>query len=384
MNVDWLIVGAGYVGCVLAERIATQLDQRVVIVDRRNHIGGNAFDRYDQHGILIHQYGPHIFHTNSKRVWAYLSQFTNWHQYYHQARAEIDGKMVPVPFNLNSLHALFPAAQADRLENELLAQFGPESRVPILQLRKTTNKHLRELADYIYDNMFVGYTAKQWNMKPEELDTSVTNRVMVGITRDNRYFQDAFQCLPSDGYTNMFRKMLTHENIHMVLGTDYRALLSNLKFKRMIYTGPLDAFFDYSHGELPYRSLQFEFVNYETEKYQEFAVINYPNSHAYTRISEYKHMTGQQSPTTTVAVEYPRDYSPGCNEPYYPVPKEENHELVKLYQREIRKLNGSVIFAGRLADYKYYNMDQAVARALQVFEKVIVRSEVSLNLLSSE
>jgi len=372
MKVDWLVVGAGFTGCVLAERIASQLGQKVLIVERRNHIGGNAYDYYDQHGILIHKYGPHIFHTNAQKVWDYLSQFTAWRPYYHRVLAVVEGKKVPVPFNLNSLYTLFSGKYAERLESQLLEQYGFGAKIPILRLRDSALGDLKYLAEYIYKNIFYGYTLKQWERKPEELDPSVTGRVPVYISRDDRYFHDTYQAMPLAGYTELFKRMLDHPKIKVLLNTDYRELLTEVQFNRMVYTGPIDAFFDYMHGELPYRSLRFEFGYYSAETYQEVAQVNYPNEHEFTRITEFKYLTGQRAYGTTVAVEYSHSYERGKNEPYYPIPQEQHRQRHALYLREAKALNGTVLFAGRLADYKYYNMDQAVARALSLFEERIV------------
>ncbi|MGJ3223608.1 UDP-galactopyranose mutase [Geobacillus thermoleovorans] len=375
MKFDWLIVGAGYTGCVLAERIATQLGQRVLIVEKRDHIGGNAYDYFDENGVLVHKYGPHIFHTNSRKVWDYLSQFTDWTPYYHKVLAVVDGKKVPVPFNLNSLYALFPPKYAEKLENILITEYGFGVKVPILKLLESDISDLKGLAQYIYKNVFYGYTLKQWELKPEELSPSVTGRIPVYISRDDRYFQDTYQAMPKLGYTEMFRKMLNHRNIKVLLNTEYQEIKNEVQFSRMIYTGPIDAYFGYMFGKLPYRSLKFDFVQYSEEKYQEVAQVNYPNEYPFTRITEFKHMTGSQSKGTTIAIEYPQRYIEGENEPYYPIPKDEYQELYNKYLNEAKKLNGQVIFAGRLADYKYYNMDQVVARALHVFEKEICRNE---------
>jgi UDP-galactopyranose mutase len=372
MRVDWLIVGAGYTGLVLAERIASQLAQKVLIVERRSHIGGNAYDYYDDNGILVHRYGAHIFHTNSKRIWDYLSRFTAWRPYYHRVLALVDGKKVPLPFNLNSLYSVFSPRYASRLEDLLLEHYGYGIKVPILKLRQSTNGELHFLADYIYEKVFYGYTLKQWGLKPEELNPSVTGRVPVYISRDDRYFQDTYQAMPKFGYTEMFRRLMDHPNIKVLLNTDYREIADEINFNRMIYTGPIDEFFDHMHGKLPYRSLRFEFAYHEVEPYQEVAVVNYPSEHAFTRIAEFRHMTGQRTYGTTVAVEYPNAYLPGRNIPYYPVPREENRQRYNLYLKEAQKLKGTVLFAGRLADYQYYNMDQAVARALAVFEKEVI------------
>lgn len=374
MKFDWLIVGAGFTGAVLAERIASELDKKVLIVERRRHIGGNAYDYYDQHGILVHKYGPHIFHTNSKKVWDYLSRFTEWRPYYHRVLAYVEGQLVPVPFNLNAIRQLFPVRLAERLEEKLISFFGYGARVPILRLIEVEDKDLRFLADYVYRYVFEGYTLKQWGVKPEELDPSVTGRVPILVSRDDRYFQDTYQAIPKEGYTILFSRMLNHPNIKILLGVDWKEIEGEVKFDRMIFTGPIDEFFGYLHGPLPYRSLKFNFLHYSIPQYQPVAQINYPNEHPFTRITEFKHLTGQVHPGTTVALEYSEAYRPGENEPYYPVPKEENQEQYERYKKEAAKLK-TVLFVGRLADYRYYNMDQAVARALKVFEKVICNNE---------
>ena len=370
MKFDWLIIGAGYSACVLAERLATQLDQKVLIVEQRNHIGGNAYDYYNEHGILVHKYGPHIFHTKSKKVWDYLSQFTEWRYYYHHVLGVIEGKKVPIPFNLNTLYALFPPRYAEKLENQLLENFGFGVKVPILKLRESASGDLDFLADYIYKNIFRHYTMKQWNLKPEELDSGVTGRVPVYISRDNRYFQDRYQAMPKLGYTKMFDRMIDHPNIKVLLNADYREIIDDVQFNRVICTGPIDTFFDYQHGKLPYRSIRFEFENLDTERYQEVGTVNYPNEYDITRITEQKYLSGQTLPKTTLVKEFPQAYVPGKNDPYYPIPREENRDRLNLYLKEAEKLNGTVLFAGRLGDYKYYNMDQAVIRALGIFEKI--------------
>ncbi|WP_410514017.1 UDP-galactopyranose mutase [Paenibacillus sp. BR2-3] len=371
MKVDWLIIGSGFTGATLAERIATQLGQKVLVVDKRDHIGGNSYDCFDEHGILIHKYGSHTFHTNSDMVWNYLSQFTQWRPYFHEVRTVIDGKMVPVPFNLNSLHVLFPKNFAEKLEELLIQHFGFGVKVPILKLREAASGELSFLADYIYQNVFYKYTLKHWELDPEQLDRSVTGRVPVIISRDNRYFQDKYQGLPKHGYTRMFNRMLGHPNIKLMLNTDYREVMNQIKYKRMIYTGPIDEYFNYVHGTLPYRTLQFEFETLDQEYHQEVGTVNYPFEYDYTRVLEQKHLTGQISSKTTISYVYPQKYEPGVNEPYYPIPRNENRELYKLYQAEADKIKDKVLFAGRLADYRYYNMDQAVARALTLFKSEI-------------
>lgn len=376
MHFDYLIVGAGFTGSVLAERIASQLDKCILLVERRNHIGGNAYDYYNRDGILVHKYGPHIFHTNSKMVWDYLSKFTEWRPYYHKTLGVVEGKKVPIPFNLNSLQACFPRKYAEKLESLLIDRFGYGKKVPILKLREKSSGELNFLADYIYQNVFLGYTTKQWNLKPETLADSVTARVPVLVSRDNRYFQDTYQAIPRFGYTNMFRNMLDQKNIKLLLNTDYREIAEDISFDRMIYTGPVDAYFDYLYGELPYRSLHFEFKTSDTEYYQETAIINYPNNYDFTRITEFKYLTGQKCKKTTWAIEYPQPHIRGETTPYYPIPREENRKLYRKYQAECNKLSGSVFFAGRLADYNYYNMDQATARALTVFKNQVLETEI--------
>ncbi|BAP56438.1 UDP-galactopyranose mutase [Thioploca ingrica] len=375
MKVDWLIVGAGFTGSVLAERIASQLGQKVLVVEQRHHIGGNAYDYYNEHGVLVHQYGPHIFHTNAKLIWDYLSQFTQWYSYYHHVLAVVDGNQIPLPFNLNSLYALFPPHYADKLVQQLLEQYGFNVKVPILKIRQEARgDDLTFLADYIYKKVFYNYTLKQWNFTPEELSPSVTARVPIYISRDDRYFQDQFQGLPKQGYTVLFQRLLSHPNIKILLNTSYQEIKTEIGYQNMIFTGAIDEFFEYQYGELPYRSLEFQSIYTHQNQIQPVGTINYPNEYHYTRTTEFKHLTGQQVYGSTYVEEYPQPYQPGKNIPYYPIPKTEYRELYKKYQQEADKLEGRVVFAGRLADYQYYNMDQAVARALSLFERIISKT----------
>ena len=368
MIVDYLIVGAGFTGAVLAERIANEFDKKVLIVDRRLHIGGNAYDEYDEYGVLIHRYGPHIFHTSSKRVFDYLSRFTEWYPYYHRVQAVIEGKPIPIPFSLASIRMLFSQKLAEKLEEKLITHFGYGSRITILKLKEIQDPDLSFLADYIYRNVFEGYTLKQWGLKPEDLSPSVTGRVPILVSYDQRYFQDPYQVMPKKGYTALFRRMLQHPNISILLGANWKEIEGEISFNRLIFTGRIDEFFNHLHGPLPYRSLSFRFENYPQPWFQEVGQVNYPNEYLFTRITEFKYLTGQNFlPYTTVAYEYPEVYDPSKNEPYYPIPRDENEERLKLYQKEAAKLK-TVLFAGRLADYRYYNMDQAVARALKLFE----------------
>ncbi len=376
-NCDWLIVGAGFTGCTLAERIASQLGRKVVVVDRRPHIGGNAFDYYDGSGVLVHAYGPHIFHTSSAKVWEYLSRFTEWRNYEHRVLAVIDGMRVPVPFNINSIRACFPPAAAAQIVGRLLRHYGWGANVPILTLRQHSDGYIRRLADYVYEKVFYEYTLKQWELPPDELDPLVTGRVPVRVSLDDRYFQDTYQAMPVDGYTALFHRMLDHPNIEVALNTDYRQIASTREFGRIIYTGLIDEFFEFRRGPLPYRSLRFEFVTLGKNRFQEVGTVNYPNGQPFTRISELKHITGQVVENqTTITVEYPERYVPGCNEPYYPIPRKDHRAHYLSYLDEARKTNGAVLFAGRLGDYKYYNMDQAVGRALHLFESTVAAETV--------
>ncbi|AKM20399.1 MULTISPECIES: UDP-galactopyranose mutase [Geobacillus] len=384
---DYVVVGAGFAGAVIAERIATQLNEKVLVIEKRNHIGGNAYDYYDENGILVHKYGPHIFHTRSREVWDYLSQFTDWHLYHHHVLGSIDGKKVPIPFNLNTLHELLPESFARPLEEKLVSKFGYNVKVPILKLRETDDKDLKFLADFVYEKVFLNYTTKQWGMKPEELDPTVTGRVPVYISRDNRYFQDAYQGMPKEGYTKIFEKLLSHSNIKLMLNTDYKEVIDidvkngkislfGQEFKGiLVYTGKIDEFFNYEFGELPYRSLRFEFENIQKEFVQPVGTINYPNEYQFTRITEFKHLTGQEHSSTTIVKEYPQGYErnvKGKDIPYYPIPKKENLELYAKYKEWARQFP-HVFFVGRLAEYRYYDMDAVIARALTVFKNYILR-----------
>lgn len=370
MKYDYLIVGAGFAGSVLAERISTQLDKKVLVVDKRSHIGGNCFDYYDDYGVLCHKYGPHAFHTKNQKVWEYINQFSSFNTYNHHVLAKIEGKLVPIPFNINTIYQLFPESYASKLESLLIENYGYGLKIPILKLRETQNSELKFLADYIYKNVFEGYNLKQWGKKTEDIDPAVSSRVPVYISRDNRYFQDKFQGIPSGGYTNLFQKLLNHKNIHILLNADYKEIESDIKYDKIIYTGPIDYFFDFAHGRLPYRSLQFEFENKQTEYIQPVAQVNYPNDDLFTRITEFKHFLGQQHNSTTFAREYSLEYVFGKNDPYYPISNDDNQKIYDKYLMDAAKLKNA-IFCGRLADYKYYNMDEVIGVALMIFEKKI-------------
>jgi len=370
----WIVVGAGFTGATIAERIATELDQKVLVIDRRDHIGGNAYDYPGDYGILIHKYGPHIFHTNSEKVWAYLSRFTGWRPYEHRVLGSIDGQLAPIPFNLDSLDMLFSRREAEALSRQLIESYGMEKKVPILKMREAQSGDLRALADYIYEKVFLHYTLKQWGMRPEDLDPSVSARVPVHISRDPRYFQDVYQTMPEEGYSAMFSRMLDHPNIHVSTGTSYGDIRMEQENAKVIFTGPIDEFFEYAYGALPYRSLRFQLASVPAPESQPVGTVNYPNDFAYTRITEFKHLTGQTADRTVIVEEYPEAHEPGRNEPYYPIPTRDNAERLKPYLAAAKALEGKVWFAGRLGDYAYYNMDQACARALALFEKQIVPS----------
>lgn len=370
MMYDFLIVGAGYSGCVLAERISNILNKKVLLIDKRNHIAGNAYDELDENGILVHRYGPHLLHTKMKKVWDYLSKFTEWREYSHKVLSVVNGKKVPVPFNFNSIDLCFNKNKAENLISTLLNNYQEGTKIPILKLLETSNKELKYLADFIYENIFLGYNLKQWGLRPEQLDKTVSGRVPVFLSRDNRYFQDKYQAVPLYGYTKMFEKMIDNPNITLALNSDYKSIINSVSFKKVIYTGPIDEFYDLTYGSLPYRSLEFEYETHELQYFQDFTQVNYPNDFDYTRITEFKHITGQEHRLTTIAYEYPKEYIIGENDPYYPIPKLENHELFDKYKTLANK-EKNVFFTGRLANYKYYNMDETVGVALQLFDKTI-------------
>lgn len=378
---EYIIVGAGLAGCVLAERIANVLNKRVLVIEKRDHLGGNCYDYYDEAGLLVHKYGPHVFHTQLEEVWTYISQFTIWYPYQHRVLGCIDGKKIPIPFNLTSLQASFPRDVAQRLEEKLIEYYGWEVQVPILELKGSDDEDLQFLADYVYRKVFLNYTRKQWGLKPEELDPSVTARVPVRVSHDDRYFQDPYQGIPREGYNKIFDKMLSSPYIEVVLNTDYQEVLDFddgvMKYKgrlfkgKLIYTGEIDYFFDYQYGKLPYRSLTFDMETWDQEFYQEVATVNYPNDHQYTRITEFKHLTGQKHEKTTITREYPQDYQPERGDvPYYPIPRGEYREIYQQYREKADKVPG-LILLGRLAEYQYYNMDMVVAKALQIFKEEI-------------
>jgi UDP-galactopyranose mutase len=355
---DYLIVGAGYAGSVLAERLAAGSGKHVLICDKRPHIGGNAYDCYDANGLLVHRYGPHIFHTNSAVVFEYLSRFTEWRPYEHRVLASVDGQLVPIPINLDTVNRLYGLS----LTSFELEAFFQRVAEKVEHVRTSEDVVVAKVGRELYEKFFRGYTRKQWGLDPCELDASVTARVPTRTNRDDRYFTDTYQAMPRHGYTAMFERMLAHPNIKIMLNTDYREIQHVIPFREMIYSGPIDAFFDFVYGKLPYRSLEFRHETIADTTAQPVGTVNYPNEHAYTRITEFKHLTGQEHGKTSVVYEYPR----AEGDPYYPVPRPENTALYERY-RELTKSTPKTHFVGRLATYRYYNMDQVVAQALKLY-----------------
>ena len=358
---DFLVVGAGFAGSVLAERVATQLGLRVLVVEQRSHIGGNAYDHYDEAGVLVHRYGPHIFHTNSREVFDYLSRFTTWRPYEHRVLASVDGRLVPFPINLDTVNAVY-GLDLDVGELEQFLASVAERRSP---LRTSEDVVLARVGRDLYLKFFRNYTRKMWDLDPSQLDASVAARVPARLDRDDRYFTDTFQSMPRHGFTRMFDTMLDHPSIKVLLNTDFREIAALVPYARTVYTGPIDEYFDFRFGRLPYRSLEFRFETLPEERVLPAPVVNYPNEHDYTRVTEFKQLTGQVHPSTSVVYEYPR----ADGDPYYPVPRPENAETYKRY-KELADAVPDVFFVGRLATYKYYNMDQVVAQALALFRRI--------------
>lgn len=355
---DYLVVGAGFAGCVIAERLARGMKKRVLLIDRRNHIAGNAYDCHNEHGILIHRYGPHIFHTNSLAIFTYLSRFTEWRQYQHRVRACVDGRLVPIPINIETLQELYGLNLSPQGMRDFLAGVAE----PRERIETSEDVVVNQVGRELYEKFFRGYTRKQWGLDPSELDAQVTARVPVRFSRDDRYFTDAYQAMPAQGFTRMFENMIDDPNIKVLLNADYREVRDEVEFGDIIFTGPVDEFFDYRYGKLPYRSLEFRHETHHRAVFQPAPVVNYPNEYTYTRCTEFKYLTGQEHPLTSVVYEFP------CEEgdPYYPIPRPANRELYGKYQ-ELAQATPGVHFVGRLATYRYYNMDQVVGQALTLF-----------------
>lgn len=365
---DWLIVGAGFAGSVLAERLASERGESVLIIDRRPHIGGNAYDCYNEAGILFHLYGPHIFHTNAEAIVDYLSRFTRWRPYEHRVLAQVDGKLLPVPINLDTVNGLYGL----NLTSEQMEEFLASRRENVAEILTAEDMVVSRVGRDLYEKFFRGYTTKQWGVSPADLDKSVTARIPTRTNRDDRYFTDSFQQMPAEGYTRMFERMLDHPKIAIKLSTDYRYLDSEIRYRRLIFTGPIDEFFDWRLGRLPYRSLRFKHVTLDQEQFQPVGVVNYPQTEEFTRVTEYKHLTGQRHKKTSLTYEFPTD----LGDPYYPVPRPENEELYKRY-KALAAARDDVWFVGRLATYRYYNMDQVVGQALTTFNRI--QSELRLS-----
>src|SRR3954467_4621097 len=358
---DYVVVGAGFAGATIAERLAAHSGKKVLICDKRPHIGGNAYDHYDEAGILVHKYGPHIFHTNSRDVYEYLSQFTEWRPYQHRVLAGGDGQLLPIPINLDTVNRMY-GTNYTLFE---LEQFFQSVAEPVDKVRTSEDVIVSKVGRELYEKFFRNYTRKQWGLDPSELDACVTARVPTRTNRDDRYFTDAYQAMPLRGFTRMLGRMLDHPKIKILLNTDYHEIEGSVLYDSVIATGPIDEYFNYRFGKLPYRSLQFQWETLETAQVQPVAVINYPNDNLYTRVTEFKHLTGQQHPKTTRVYEYPQ----AEGDPYYPIPRPENAALYKKYQ-ELAAATPGVHFVGRLGTYKYYNMDQVVAQALTTFAKI--------------
>ena len=361
---DYLIVGAGFAGSVLAERLASQHGARILLIDRRSHIGGNAYDEPNEAGILYHKYGPHIFHTNSKQVVDYLSQFTDWRPYEHRVLAQVRGQLVPIPINRTTLNKLF---DLDLRSDEEAEQYLAGRAEPVDEIRTSEDVVINAVGRELYELFFRGYTRKQWALDPSELDKSVTARIPTRTNTDDRYFTDSFQAMQAEGYTRMFERMLDHPLIEIRTGVDFRDVRDEVEAGHIIFTGPVDEYFDFRFGKLPYRSLKFDHQTLDQEQFQPTGTVNYPSENVpFTRISEYKHLTGQQHPRTTVTYEYPS----AEGDPYYPIPRPENQALYKRYEA-LADATPGVTFVGRLATYKCYNMDQIVGQALATLDAAL-------------
>ena len=361
---DYLVVGAGFAGAVVAERLASQLGKRVLIVDKRNHVAGNAYDHLNEDGILVHRYGPHIFHTNSQVVVDYLSQFTEWRPYEHRVLAEVHGQLLPVPINLDTINRLYGLS----LDGDGMREFLKARAVPFSEIRTSEQIVLSRLGHELYELFFRNYTRKQWGLDPSELDSSVAGRIPVRYDRDDRYFSDSFQAMPRHGYTRMFERMLDHRRITVRTEVEFSDIVRSYPKARVVYTGPIDEYFGFQFGRLPYRSLRFQHQTYDMPAFQTAPVINYPNVHDYTRVTEFKYLTGQKHTKTSVVYEYPSE----AGDPYYPIPRPENAKLLQKY-RALAEARDEVVFCGRLANYRYFNMDQVVAQALATVQQICAK-----------
>lgn len=371
-----LVVGAGISGAIIAQNIAFNLNEKVLLIDKKNHIAGNCHDKRYKNGITVHTYGSHIFHTNNKAVWKYLQRFCDFNTYMHTVHAIIDGIETTLPFNLCTLYDVFPYSLAAGFEKKLLETFEYNSKVPILEFTNYNDKDLNFLADFIYKKVFLNYTIKQWGQEPKEIDSAVTARVPVLISKDRRYFQDVYQGIPLKGYTQLIENIMNHPNIEVRLKSDFRDY-KNLPYKRVFYTGSIDEFFDYRFGKLPYRSVRFKMEEHDIPYYQKNSVVNYPDNYDFTRIHEYKHYLNEISDKTVIAKEFSEPFEEDVNDRYYPIANKDNEDLYKKY-KHVAESYENVYFLGRLGDYKYYDMDKAAARALECFDKIFEKNIISL------
>lgn len=359
MNYKYVVVGAGLAGLTVAERIANVRKEKVLVIEKRSHIGGNVYDSYNEDGILIHNYGPHIFHTNDREVYQYLSQFTPWNDFWHRVLTYVDGNLIPMPITVETINKIYNL----NLSCDEVEEFLKSRAVLKDEIKTSKDVALSRVGEELYQKIFETYTRKQWGIDPGELDTSVISRIPIRLNRDTRYFNDRYQGMPKFGFTKMCEKMVSNKNIKLLLNTDYKEVIDSISFEKMIYTGPTDYFYDYKHGKMAYRSIDFVFETYNKEEYQPAPVVNYPNDFDYTRITEFKKLTWQEHKRTTILKEFP------CSEgePYYPFPTKEYREQFSSYEEEMKQ-EKNVIFLGRLAEYRYYNMDGVVRRALDVFK----------------
>lgn len=361
---DYLVVGAGFAGSTMARLIAEELDKKVLIIDKRRHIGGNAYDEYNEHGILVHRYGPHIFHTNSDKVFRFLSRFTEWRPYEHRVLASVDGQLLPLPINLDTVNRLY-GTQFNSFE---LQAYFDSVRQADIEVKNSRDVIIKKVGEDLYNKFFRNYTRKQWGLWPEELDASVCERIPVRTNRDDRYFTDKYQVMPKQGYTRMFERILDHRNIHIMLAADFEEVRSTMRYGRVVYTGPIDEYFGHCYGRLPYRSLKFEFITGNSSEFPPgIGTINYPNEFEYTRITDMRRLTGQEHALSGLVLEFPTS----AGEPYYPVPNEANAELYNKYNRLADEAGQQVIFCGRMGKYSYFNMDQVVAHSFHTMEKLL-------------
>jgi UDP-galactopyranose mutase len=368
MSKGVLVVGAGISGATIANLIAVRTGTEVTVIDRRQDIGGNCRDYRDENGIMIHEYGSHIFHTDDQEVWRYLGQFASFNQYMHHVRAVIDGIETEIPFSITSLYDVFPESLAHKLEEKLLSNFEYNTRVPVMDLMKKEDEDLKFLASFIYEKVFLHYTEKQWGLPPDRIDGAVTSRVPVVVGKDPRYFRDKYQGIPLEGYNAMIERMLSVPNITVKLNTDFKDVEDPGQYSHIFYTGSVDEISGSDSGFLPYRSIRLEFEQHDTEHYLSNAVINYPNNYDFTRIHEFKYYLNDVSDKTVIAKEYPEEFFPELNEMFYPIASEENEKLHTIHSEAVRKKYPNLTVLGRLGDYKYYDMDKAVRRAMDVFK----------------